>query len=55
MSTLWMNTWEYQKHPLSFLMFDSKDDLQAAYWRDPTSVPLAVIFEDPKPISRNLQ
>lgn len=45
---------ESRKHPLSFLMFDTKDDLQAAYWRDPASVPLAVIFEDPKPISRNL-
>lgn len=54
MNTLWMSTWEYRKLPLSFMTYDTKDDLQAAYWRDPASVPIAVIFENPSPISQNL-
>ncbi|XP_025262179.1 ATP-binding cassette sub-family A member 5 isoform X4 [Camponotus floridanus] len=55
MNTLWLSMWDYpDKLPLNFMVFDTKDDLQAAYWRDPYSVPLAVIFEDPQPISQRL-
>ncbi|KAK0172353.1 hypothetical protein PV328_005684 [Microctonus aethiopoides] len=55
MNNLWLAMWEYPgKVPLNFMVFDTTDDLQAAYWRDPYSVPLAVIFEDPQPISRHL-
>lgn len=52
MNTLWLSMWG--KLPLNFMVFDTEDDLQAAYWRDPYSVPLAVIFEDSKPISQHL-
>ncbi|KOX68527.1 ATP-binding cassette sub-family A member 5 [Melipona quadrifasciata] len=55
MNTLWSSMWDHPgKLPLNFMVFDTKDDLQAAYWRDPYSVPLAVIFEDSKPISQSL-
>ncbi|KAI4488532.1 hypothetical protein M0802_011535 [Mischocyttarus mexicanus] len=55
MNTLWMSMWEHPgKLPLNFMIFDTKDDLQAAYWRDPYSVPLAVIFEDSQPITQRL-
>ncbi|KMQ94889.1 atp-binding cassette sub-family a member 2-like protein [Lasius niger] len=55
MNTLWLSMWDYPgKLPLNFMVFDTKDDLQAAYWRDPYSVPLAVIFEDSQPISQRL-
>ncbi|XP_012225217.1 cholesterol transporter ABCA5-like isoform X2 [Linepithema humile] len=55
MNTLWLSMWDYPgKLPLNFMVFDTKDDLQAAYWRDPYSVPLAVIFEDSQPITRRL-
>ncbi|KAK1133937.1 hypothetical protein K0M31_011724 [Melipona bicolor] len=55
MNTLWLSMWDHPgKLPLNFMVFDTKDDLQAAYWRDPYSVPLAVIFEDSKPISQSL-
>lgn len=56
MNTLWLDTWEHNpnKLPLNFMVFDTKDNLQAAYWRDPYSVPMAVIFEDPQPISQRL-
>ncbi|XP_031848316.1 cholesterol transporter ABCA5 isoform X1 [Nomia melanderi] len=55
MNTLWLSMWDSPgKLPLNFMVFDTKDDLQAAYWRDPYSVPLAVIFEDSQPISQRL-
>ncbi|XP_020292793.1 ATP-binding cassette sub-family A member 5-like [Pseudomyrmex gracilis] len=56
MNTLWLDTWDHNpnKLPLNFMVFDTKDNLQAAYWRDPYSVPMAVIFEDPQPISQRL-
>ncbi|XP_076675043.1 cholesterol transporter ABCA5 isoform X2 [Andrena cerasifolii] len=55
MNSLWLSMWDYPgKLPLNFMVFDTKDDLQAAYWRDPYSVPLAVIFEDSQPISQSL-
>ncbi|XP_058795656.1 cholesterol transporter ABCA5-like isoform X2 [Phymastichus coffea] len=55
MNVLWSSMWKYRgKFPLNFVVYDTKDDLQAAYWKDPYNVPLAVIFEDPQPISRRL-
>lgn len=55
MNSLWLSMWHYpEKLPLNFMVFDTKDDLQAAYWREPYSVPLAVIFEDSQPISQRL-
>ncbi|XP_014610023.1 PREDICTED: ABC transporter A family member 1-like isoform X1 [Polistes canadensis] len=55
MNTLWLSMWDYPgKLPLNFMIFDTKDDLQAAYWRDPYSIPLAVIFEDSQPITQRL-
>ncbi|XP_015178211.1 PREDICTED: ABC transporter A family member 1-like isoform X2 [Polistes dominula] len=55
MNTLWLSMWDRStKLPLNFMIFDTKDDLQAAYWRDPYSIPLAVIFEDSQPISQRL-
>ncbi|XP_054008555.1 cholesterol transporter ABCA5-like isoform X2 [Hylaeus anthracinus] len=55
MNALWLSMWDYPgKLPLNFMVFDTKDDLQAAYWRDPYSVPIAVIFEDSEPISQRL-
>ncbi|XP_011146554.1 ABC transporter A family member 1 isoform X4 [Harpegnathos saltator] len=55
MNTLWLSMWDYPgKFPLNFVVFDTQDDLQAAYWRDPYSVPIAVIFEDSQPITRRL-
>ncbi|XP_029171757.1 ATP-binding cassette sub-family A member 5-like isoform X1 [Nylanderia fulva] len=55
MNNLWSSMWDYpDKLPLNFMVFDTKDDLQAAYWRDPSSVPLAVIFEDAQPITQRL-
>ncbi|XP_046734287.1 cholesterol transporter ABCA5-like isoform X1 [Diprion similis] len=56
MNTLWMSMWDTPvKIPLNFMIFDTEDDLQAAYWRDPSSVPLAVIFENPLPVSDRLE
>ncbi|XP_036138839.1 ABC transporter A family member 1 [Monomorium pharaonis] len=55
MNSLWLSMGDYPgKLPLNFMVFDTRDDLQAAYWRDPWNIPLAVIFEDPQPISQRL-
>ncbi|XP_014224369.1 ATP-binding cassette sub-family A member 5-like isoform X2 [Trichogramma pretiosum] len=55
MNVLWMSMWDRPaRYNLNFIVFDTKDELQAAYWKEPYSIPLAVIFEDPKPISSNL-
>ncbi|XP_035731949.1 ABC transporter A family member 1-like isoform X2 [Vespa mandarinia] len=55
MNNVWLSMWDFPgKLPLNFMIFDTKDDLQAAYWRDPYSVPLAVIFEDSQPITQRL-
>ncbi|CAD6242712.1 GSCOCT00009542001.2-RA-CDS [Cotesia congregata] len=55
MNNLWLSMWEYPgKLPLNFMVFETTGDLQAAYWREPHSVPLAVIFEDPQPITHSL-
>lgn len=55
MNTLWLSMWDYPgKFPLNFIVFDTQDDLQAAYWKDSYSIPIAVIFEDPQPITQRL-
>lgn len=55
MNELWLSMWDYPgKLPLNFVVFDTKAELQAAYWRDPYSIPLAIIFEDSQPISQRL-
>lgn len=55
MNNLWLSMWNYKdKLPLNFIVFDTQDDLLAAYWRDPKSVPIAIIFEDSQPITRRL-
>lgn len=53
---LWLSMWDSPgKHQLNFIYFDTTDDLQAAYWREPQSIPLAVIFEDPQPKTSRLE
>ncbi|XP_016838488.1 ATP-binding cassette sub-family A member 5 isoform X2 [Nasonia vitripennis] len=53
---LWLSMWDSpNKHQLNFIYFDTTDDLQAAYWREPYSIPLAVIFEDPQPKTSRLE
>lgn len=56
MNTLWSSMWDSSKknYPLHFVTYDSKDDLQAAYWREPLTIPVAIIFEDSQPISGSL-
>ncbi|XP_021925694.1 ATP-binding cassette sub-family A member 5-like, partial [Zootermopsis nevadensis] len=37
-------------HPINFMMFDTHDDLLTAYWKEPASIPVAVIFETDDPV-----
>jgi ATP-binding cassette subfamily A (ABC1) protein 5 len=42
-------------HPINFMMFDTRDDLLTAYWKEPTSIPVAVIFETDDPVKGSLK
>jgi ATP-binding cassette subfamily A (ABC1) protein 5 len=42
-------------HPINFMMFDTRDDLLTAYWKEPTSIPVAVIFETDDPVTGSLK
>ncbi|GFG35680.1 hypothetical protein Cfor_11467 [Coptotermes formosanus] len=42
-------------HPINFMMFDTRDDLLTAYWKEPTSIPIAVIFETDDPVKGSLK
>ncbi|CAG2053586.1 unnamed protein product, partial [Timema podura] len=42
-------------HPINFLLFENQDDLMSAYWREPRSIPVAVIFDDDDPMNGNLR
>ncbi|XP_011864541.1 PREDICTED: ABC transporter A family member 1-like isoform X2 [Vollenhovia emeryi] len=56
MNSFWLSMGNYSnKHLLNFMVFDTKDELQAEYWKNPYSIPLAVIFEHPQPISQHLK
>jgi ATP-binding cassette subfamily A (ABC1) protein 5 len=37
------------------MMFDTHDDLLTAYWKEPASIPIAVIFEIDDPIKGSLK
>ncbi|XP_069698967.1 cholesterol transporter ABCA5-like isoform X2 [Periplaneta americana] len=42
-------------HPINFMMFDTREDLLTAYWKEPTSIPVAVIFETDDPVKGSLR
>lgn len=42
-------------HPINWLTFSTKDELLTAYWSKPADIPIAVIFEEPNPISGPLK
>ncbi|RZF33664.1 hypothetical protein LSTR_LSTR007042 [Laodelphax striatellus] len=45
---------EQKKIPINFKYFETKEDLMAAYWRDPYTIPLAVVFEN-NPFDKDLR
>lgn len=44
---LWQNS---GMNPIDWLIFETREDLLKAYWKDPLKLPIAVIFEEPGPI-----
>ncbi|XP_044260177.1 cholesterol transporter ABCA5-like [Tribolium madens] len=42
-------------HPIKWLLFPTEEDLLTGYWSQPNNIPIAVIFEDPRPISGPLK
>ncbi|XP_055600772.1 cholesterol transporter ABCA5-like isoform X2 [Uranotaenia lowii] len=48
---LWMSNRHHTagSHPIKWMVYDTQEELLAAYWRDPDKMPLALIFlsEDP--------
>ena len=43
------------KYPIDFVMFHTKDDLMSAYWTDPKSIPIAVVFDEEDPLQYALK
>ncbi|XP_058458945.1 cholesterol transporter ABCA5-like [Malaya genurostris] len=42
-------------HPIKWIVYDTQDDLLAAYWRDPDKMPLALIFHSEDPMYGQLR
>ncbi|PSN57079.1 ATP-binding cassette sub-family A member 5 [Blattella germanica] len=42
-------------HPINFMMFNTTEDLLTAYWKEPRSIPVAVIFDTDDPVTGSLK
>ncbi|XP_055532678.1 cholesterol transporter ABCA5-like [Wyeomyia smithii] len=42
-------------HPIKWIVYDTQDELLAAYWRDPDKMPLALIFHSEDPMYGQLR
>lgn len=42
-------------HPINFMLFETREDLLTAYWMEPTSIPVAVIFDTDDPVRNSLK
>ncbi|XP_049766661.1 cholesterol transporter ABCA5-like isoform X1 [Schistocerca cancellata] len=52
---LWLNMHlDRGLHPINFMLFETMEDLLTAYWLEPTSIPVAVIFDSDDPIKGRL-
>lgn len=49
MSANWDNIRNNKGNKLNFVMFETKEDLQAQYWHEPTSIQTAIIFKSSDP------
>ncbi|XP_058130067.1 cholesterol transporter ABCA5-like [Anopheles ziemanni] len=49
---LWMSNRRHQPgvHPIKWIVYDTPEELLAAYWRDPSKMPLALIFHSDDPL-----
>ncbi|EEB12939.1 predicted protein [Pediculus humanus corporis] len=53
---MWLNMQERPgKYPIDFVMFHTKDDLMSAYWTDPKSIPIAVVFDEEDPLQYEIR
>ncbi|XP_017782555.1 PREDICTED: ATP-binding cassette sub-family A member 5-like [Nicrophorus vespilloides] len=53
---LWRDTSDQESvEPIHWIYFPSKEELLTSYWKLPSSVPMAVIFEEPGPIDGPLR
>ncbi|XP_072159520.1 cholesterol transporter ABCA5 [Bemisia tabaci] len=50
MNKLWIHSSSKKAVNFSFIMFKTKEDLVEAYWNEPTSIPIAIVFENDDPI-----
>ncbi|XP_050090675.1 cholesterol transporter ABCA5-like isoform X2 [Anopheles aquasalis] len=49
---LWMSNRRHQPgvHPIKWIVYETPEELLAAYWRDPSRMPLALIFHSDDPL-----
>uniref|UniRef100_A0A182UJ49 ABC transporter domain-containing protein n=1 Tax=Anopheles melas TaxID=34690 RepID=A0A182UJ49_9DIPT len=49
---LWMSNRRHQPgiHPIKWMVYETPEELLAAYWRDPSKMPLALIFHSDDPL-----
>lgn len=43
------------KHPIKWIYYKTSEELLASYWRDPTTMPLAIVFNGEDPINGPLK
>lgn len=43
------------KHPIKWIYYKTSEELLGAYWRDPTKMPLAIVFNGDDPINGPLK
>lgn len=55
MNKLWIHSSSKKAVNFSFIMFKTKEDLVEAYWNEPTSIPIAIVFENDDPIKGPLE
>ncbi|XP_053687568.1 cholesterol transporter ABCA5-like [Sabethes cyaneus] len=54
---LWLSNRHHSAgiHPIKWIVYDTQDELLAAYWRDPDKMPLALIFHSEDPMYGQLR
>lgn len=52
---LWQTIDNNVTHPINWLLFPTEEELLTAYWSTPDNIPIAVVFEEAKPITGPLK
>lgn len=42
-------------HPIKWVVYETQEELLGSYWRDPSSMPLAIVFHSDDPVNGPLK